>query len=369
MTAVFLRCGGPDDLHLAPAQGGLEDIGRVNGPFSRARADDGVQLVDKEDHVPGPLHVLQHRLDPLLEISPVLGPSQQRRNIQGDDPLFPQLLRRLAPGHPERQSLGHGGLAHAGLAHQDGIVLAAPGQDLHRPADLLAPAHHRVDVPGGGHGGQIPAVLVQGPGLGVALGQPQRSGLGAPSGGRVSENGGDLRIDPVRIRPQQPQKPAAAAVRLPQDPQEQMLGPDEGLPQLGCLPGRPIHREFGMLAQFRLTPSGGPDPVHARQAAPDRLFLQALAAQDPCPKTRRLLQDPQEQMLRAHKTMPQLFRRPPGPVDGQLCQLRKLLVAFHVSPPPDAGPAGPAASIIVQRPRRFRRNGAVRKSIASFSGL
>ena len=40
--AVFLLGSGPEDLNFPPAQGGLEDVGRINGTLGAAGADDGV---------------------------------------------------------------------------------------------------------------------------------------------------------------------------------------------------------------------------------------------------------------------------------------------------------------------------------------
>ena len=55
-------------------QGGLEDVGGVDGSLRRPRAHDGVHLVHKEDHVPRPANFLQHIPQTLLELAPVLGP-------------------------------------------------------------------------------------------------------------------------------------------------------------------------------------------------------------------------------------------------------------------------------------------------------
>ena len=46
VLAVFREGGSADDLDLAPAQGGLEDVGRVHGPLGIPGTHDGVDLVD-----------------------------------------------------------------------------------------------------------------------------------------------------------------------------------------------------------------------------------------------------------------------------------------------------------------------------------
>ena len=70
---VFLLGGGTQHLNLAPAQRRFQDVGRVDGAFRTAGADDGVQFVQKEDDATHPLDFLQDALHPILELAPVLG--------------------------------------------------------------------------------------------------------------------------------------------------------------------------------------------------------------------------------------------------------------------------------------------------------
>ena len=54
------------------------------------------------------------------------------------------------------------GLADAGVADEDRVVLGLARQDLDDPADLRIPADDRVELPGAGVGHEIAAVLLQG---------------------------------------------------------------------------------------------------------------------------------------------------------------------------------------------------------------
>ena len=54
---------------------------------------------------------------------------------------------RDAPGQP----FGDGGFAHAGLTHQQGVVLAATTQDLNDPLHLVFAANQRIDLAILGH--------------------------------------------------------------------------------------------------------------------------------------------------------------------------------------------------------------------------
>jgi len=88
VLAVLVEGGRADAVELAPGQHGLEHIAGIHGTFGLARADDGVQFVDKKDDSPlGGLDLLQHGLEALLELAPVLGPGNERPDIQGEDGL------------------------------------------------------------------------------------------------------------------------------------------------------------------------------------------------------------------------------------------------------------------------------------------
>ncbi len=70
-------------------------------------------------------------------------------------------LGHLVAVDPQREALGDGGLADAGLADQHGVVLAAAGEDLDGLLDLFGAADDGVDAAGGGIGGQVTAELVE----------------------------------------------------------------------------------------------------------------------------------------------------------------------------------------------------------------
>ena len=104
-----------------------------------------MQLVN-EQHRVLPVERGQHGLEPLLEVAPVARTRQQRAQVECVDRGPPQETGRLAVGHPLRQPLGERGFAHAGLAHQHRVVLAAPRQNVHHPFEFGAPANHRVEL-------------------------------------------------------------------------------------------------------------------------------------------------------------------------------------------------------------------------------
>ena len=105
----------------------------------------------KTTYRPSALHqFLDDRLEPLLELPPVLRPGQQLADVQRHQLVVLQGVGDVAVDDPLGQSLDDGGLAHAGLADQHGIVLGPARQHLHDPPDFLVPPDHRVEFAAAG---------------------------------------------------------------------------------------------------------------------------------------------------------------------------------------------------------------------------
>ncbi len=105
--------------------------------------------------------LLQHGLEPLLELAAELGAGDQRAHVQGDDALVLQPFGHVAAHDALGQPLDDGGLAHARLADQHRVVLGAPAEDLDHAADLLVAADDRVELALARQLGQVAAVLLQ----------------------------------------------------------------------------------------------------------------------------------------------------------------------------------------------------------------
>ena len=159
--SVFIAGSRADHLQFAPGQGRFEDVGGVYGALRAARADQGMHLIHKENDIPVRDDFGNNGLDPLLKFSPVFGPGHDPGQIQGQQPFAPDRFRD-APFHdPPGQAFHNGGFADTGLAHQAGIVLGPPAEDLNHTIDLALPADDRVQLIAGRQVRQIPAVLGQ----------------------------------------------------------------------------------------------------------------------------------------------------------------------------------------------------------------
>ena len=90
--------------------------------------------------------LLQHGLEALLELAPVLGAGDQRAHVERDDPLVLQAFGHVAADDALRQPFDDRGLADAGLADEHRVVLRAARQHLDDAADLLVAADHRIEL-------------------------------------------------------------------------------------------------------------------------------------------------------------------------------------------------------------------------------
>ena len=166
VLAVLVERGGADGLQLAPGQHGLEDGGGVDGALGRARTHQGVELVDEQDDVAPGADLLEDLLQPLLEVAPVPGAGHQGAQVEGVELLALEGVGHVVGHDALRQALDDGGLAHAGLADEDGVVLGAAGQHLHDPLDLALAADDRVELLLPGQLGEVAAELVEDQGAG-----------------------------------------------------------------------------------------------------------------------------------------------------------------------------------------------------------
>ena len=148
VLAVLVERGRADHAQLAAGEHRLDHVAGVHrGVAGGAGADDGVQLVDEGDDLAlGVGDLLQHGLEPLLELAAVLGAGHHRAEVQRHQALALEALRDVAGDDPLGQALDDRGLADAGLADQHRVVLGAPGQHLDDAADLGVPADDRVDL-------------------------------------------------------------------------------------------------------------------------------------------------------------------------------------------------------------------------------
>ena len=144
---VFLVGGRADAADRAAGQRRLEQVRGIHrAAGGGAGADHGVDLVDEHDRARIGLDLLDHLLEPLLEIAAVARAGQQRAHVEREHGGVLQHVRHFAVDDAARQPFGDRGLADAGLADVERIVLLPPAQHLDGAVDLGLAADQRIDL-------------------------------------------------------------------------------------------------------------------------------------------------------------------------------------------------------------------------------
>ncbi len=315
--AVLVDGGSPDDLQLPPAEGRLEDVGGVDGPLGAARPHDGVELVNKENDVPRPADLAQDMLQLLLKFPPILCARHHGGQIQGINSLAQQVLGGVSVGNGNGQPLHHGGLAHARLPDQGGVVLGPPGQYLNQALQLLLPADHRIQPALPRHAGQVPGALVQLTGVAVGTGL-RLSGPGLGCGGLLpAQRGGDRPVQPLGLHTAVGQQPGGSAALGAQQAQQQVLRVYRSAAQTAALLHRPLDGHTAVWGEPLVDGAGGhprSHPLHngGAQAA----AVRARPAQRHGGRAELLSGQPQQQVLAAHIAVAQAGGVLLGQTDG-----------------------------------------------------
>ena len=92
------------------------------------------------------LQLLQDLLQPLLEIAAIARARKQRSHVEREHGGSRQHFRHLAVDDTLGKAFCDRGLADAGLAHEQRIVLLPAAQHLDRAVDLVVAPDHRIDL-------------------------------------------------------------------------------------------------------------------------------------------------------------------------------------------------------------------------------
>jgi len=309
--AVFPQRRRADDADLAAAQRRLDDVRRVHGALGAARADDGVQLVDEEDHVAAPHDLLQQILDALLKFAAVLRARDHARQIERQDALVQQLLRHVRERDLLREALRHGRLADARLTDEHRVVLRPARKDLDRAGDLVLAPDHRVELAQARHLGQVARELGKAAAAALAaLAVARRRGGARPAHlVRVVHHAAHGVVQPPRLDACRSQHAHGHVPAVAQQAQQQVLGVDILRAGLHRLRHRAFHGAAG----------AGREPLRGRRArvaapggAHDQVaqhrFGQAGLRQRAVGKASAVAQQREQQMLAADVPVAQLQR-------------------------------------------------------------
>ena len=162
VLAVLVERRRADRPQLAAGEHRLEHVACVHRALGGTGADDRVQLVDEHDDLALRVgDLLQHRLQPVLELAAVLGAGDHRAQVERDHAPVLQTLGHVAGDDPLREPFDDRGLADAGLADQHRVVLRSARQHLDHATDLVVAPDHRVELALRRGLGQIAAVTLE----------------------------------------------------------------------------------------------------------------------------------------------------------------------------------------------------------------
>ena len=246
VLAVLVNGGGADGLQLAPRQHRLEDGGGGDGTFGRAGTDEGVDLVNEEDDVAPGADLFEHLLEALLEVTAVAAPGDQGAEVERVELLARQRLRHFVGHDALGQALDNGGLAHTGLADQDGVVLRPARQDLHHTFDFFGASDDGIELAVTGELGQVPSELIEDRRARRVLSRTRAligtHGLLALVARHQLD---DLLAHAAQIGPEADQHGGGHALALAHEAEEHVLGTDVAVAELQRLAQRELQHLLG----------------------------------------------------------------------------------------------------------------------------
>ncbi len=121
-----------------------------------------MDLVDEEDGLVLLEELVDHLLDPLLEVAAEFGAGEEGAHVEGVDRVVAQAGRHLAGHDALGEALGDGRLADAGVADVDGIVLEPAAEDLDGALDLGVAADHGLELALAGGLGEVRGEALEG---------------------------------------------------------------------------------------------------------------------------------------------------------------------------------------------------------------
>jgi len=160
VRAVLVERRGTDHSQLAAREHRLHHVAGIHRAVCRAGADEIMDLIDERDDLAARVgHFFQDGLQALFELAAIFRTGHHRGEVERHETLGLQAFRHVARGDPLGEPLDDCGLADAGFADEDRIVLRAPRQHLHHAPNFFVAADDRVDFPVAGARREIDAVL------------------------------------------------------------------------------------------------------------------------------------------------------------------------------------------------------------------
>ena len=286
-----------DAANLAARERRLQDVGRVERALGRSGPDQRVQLVDEDDDVGVLGQFLHDRLEALFELAAVLGARHDQRDVERENALVGEEVRHVAAHDLLREALDDRGLADAGLADQDGVVLGAATEHLLHALDFHVARDEGVEAVLQRRLGEVAAEL-----------REQRRLLHARQRGLLVQQRHDVFADTVELHPLLHEDGRRHRALLAQDAQQQVLGADVVVQQAIGLFGRELEHALRLGAErdldrrrHLLAEDGAPFDLLA-----NRFEGEVRPREDPARQPLALADQAEEQVLGFDRNAPEL---------------------------------------------------------------
>ena len=216
-----------------------------------------MHLVDEQDDVAVVLYLLDDALETVLELAAILRAGDECGDVERHEALVTQHVGHLTICDELGKPLGDGGLAHAGLADKQGVVLRAARENLLDAVDFAFAPDDRVERVLGRELGEIGAELLE---RGALAGAPARllrahRGIGHGRGSAVDELGDRLAYL-IALDADVREDLHGDPVALADDAEQQVLGRDVVLAKLQRLAQGALEHALGARGK-RDVPRGG----------------------------------------------------------------------------------------------------------------
>ena len=147
LLAVFIHGGGADRLQFAARQSRFHHVAGIHCAGGRARADHLVQLVNEKDDLAfGTLNLFDGAFEAFFKFATETAAGQHPAQIQAEHTLAQKDIRHIVGGDLLRQAFDDGGLADAGFANQNRIVLGAAAEHLNHAQDFAVAPDDRIEL-------------------------------------------------------------------------------------------------------------------------------------------------------------------------------------------------------------------------------
>ncbi|CAI8161959.1 MAG: Uncharacterised protein [Synechococcus sp. CC9902] len=248
VLAVFIEGCCSDALKFTPCQSRLQDVGGIDGSLCGTGTDQGVHLVDHQDHVSCGLDLLHDLFEPLLKFTPVLGTCNQQTDVESENTLVLEDVRNVSLLNPLSEAFSDGGFTNPGLTDQDGVVLGAASQNLDHTIDFVVSADNGIELGLGGHLGEVAAELVERGGFGGTLATAAAAAAGNLCG--FTQHPDHLGAHFGEIHPEVFQHTSGNTFAFSDQTQQQVLGADVVMSELAGFLKRQFQYTFGPWSEW-----------------------------------------------------------------------------------------------------------------------